>query len=333
MPLARKRRVMRLSTTIPTYCTGEQLVPASTIERWSRRAETIGFEGLWTLDHLVKPDLYNTSVLDPLSTLNHAAAITDEVDLGTSILILPIRRTANVASQALTLQHLAGGDVTLGLGTGYVPEEFEVTGVPMHERGPRLTEGIEVLQALFNGEASFDGRFHSFEDVRIDPVSDDPPDLLAGGDSKVDETGERSIPRPILDRVLKSGGWMAPPSKSEKVAAEWSLVDEYARANGVDPKSLNRVMLNYVHLVDSPSRKDAHREQRAVFEDLFSQKRGFSHAVEHCLVGTTDDIVDQLEAYQRIGFDEVILGAAAHEPKALDRQLDLLSEQVLSLFG
>lgn len=324
---------MKLSTTVPTYCTDDHLVPSSAIGQWARRAERIGFDGLWALDHLVKPDLYNTSVLDPLSTLNYAAAVTEEIDLGTSILILPLRRTANIAAQALTLQHLAGGDVTLGVGAGYVPKEFEVTGVPMDERGPRLTEGVAVLQKLFVGESSVESRFHSFENVRIDPVLDDPPDLLAGGDSRTNEAGERSIPKPILDRILDAGGWIAPPSDPDKVAAEWKIVEEYAHSHETDPESLDRVMLNYAHLVDTQSRSEAHAEQRDVFEDLFSPKRGFDHAKEHCLVGTTDDIVERLEAYEQIGFDEVILGVAAHEPQTLDQQLDLFSEQLLPQFA
>ena len=323
---------MRLGTTIPTYCTGDQLIPAGAIESWARQAESIGFEGLWVLDHLIKPDLYKTSVLDPLSTLNYAAAVTEKIDLGTSILILPLRRTANVASQALTLQHLAGGDVTLGLGAGYVPDEFEATNVPMRERGPRLTEGIAVLQALFEGTASFDGKFHSFRNIQIDPVLDNPPDLLAGGDSNPGESGERLIPRPILARILDAGGWIAPPSHPDKAAAEWDVIKQYALDQDVDPESLERVMLNYTHLTEAPSKTDAHAEQRSVFQDLFTPKRGFDHAKEHCLVGTIDDVIDRLEAYQEIGFDEVILGAAAHEPAILDRQLNLFSTQLLPRF-
>jgi alkanesulfonate monooxygenase len=324
---------MRLGTTIPTYCTDDHLVPERAIDRWVRRAEEVGFDGLWALDHIVKPDLYNTSVLDPLSALHYAAALTDDIDLGTSILILPLRRTANVASQALTLQHLAGGDVTLGLGAGYVPAEFEVTGVPMNERGPRLNEGIEALGALFEGEASFEGRFHSFEDIRIDPVTSTPPGILAGGDSKPDGDGGRTIPTPILDRILEAGGWIAPPSHPKKARTEWELIAEYARSEGVDPGSLDRVMLNYTHLAGADAASEVRAEQRRVFEGLFSPKRGFDHAEEHCLVGTTDDVLERLEAYEEIGFDQVLLGAATHDASALDDQMTRLSERILPSFA
>lgn len=100
---------------------------------------------------------------------------------------------------------------------------------------------------------------------------------------------------------------------------------------GIDPGSLDRVVLNYVHLVEGDS-KTVRAEQRDVFEDLFDPSRGFAHAEEHCLVGTIDEVVERLQAYEEIGFEKAIAGPAASDPKTLDRQLDLLVNRVLPLF-
>lgn len=321
---------MRINTTLPTYCTGDRRVPAETIRTWARRADDAGIGGLWAIDHLVEPPTYRTSVLDPLVAFAHAAAVTGEMDFGTSILLLPLRRTANVASRVATLQHLVDGDLTLGVGVGYVEKEFEAAGVPMTERGPRLSEGIEVLQALLAGEASYSGRFHDFEEVRIDPVPEHSPSILAGGDSII-EDGERTVPRPIVDRVVRAGGWIAPPSNPGKIAEEWSLIADQVRERGIDPGSLDRVVLNYVHLVEGDS-KTVRAEQRDVFEDLFGPSRGFAHAEEHCLVGAIDEVVERLQAYEEIGFEKAIAGPAASDPDTLDRQLDLLVDRVLPRF-
>ncbi|WP_276274589.1 LLM class flavin-dependent oxidoreductase [Haladaptatus sp. QDMS2] len=309
---------------LPTHCTGEYRVPAETIRWWAREATDAGFHGLWALDHVVKPEPYRTSLLDPLIALSHAAAVAPAANLGTSILIAPLRRTANIASQALSLQHLSDGQVTLGLGAGYVPKEFEVTGVPHNERGPRLSEAVEVLNRLFAGEASFSGRFHEFEDVRIDPVLDAPPNLLAGGSSVRDEDGNRRIPRPILDRILDCGGWLARPTNPEKLEAEWNIIADHARDRGVDPDSLRRVMLQYVHVVETDDREVAHREQKAAFEDFLAADRDFDYAQEFCLTGTPDDMRADLAAVERLGFDEVILGQVVHTPEDLEKQLSLL---------
>ncbi|WP_435181372.1 LLM class flavin-dependent oxidoreductase [Halorussus sp. AFM4] len=322
---------MQIDTTIPTYCSGDQLVPAEAIRTWARRAERAGIECLWAIDHLVNPPTYRTSVLDPLVVFAHAASVTDGMDFGTSVLLLPLRRTATVASQVATLQHLIDGDLTLGVGAGYVDKEFEAAGVPKAERGPRLNEGIEVLQALFAGESSYDGQFHTFDGVQIDPIPEEPPRILAGGNSNVAD-GERTIPEPIIDRILRAGGWIAPPSHPERLDKEWSLIARRVSDRGVDPDSLTRVVLNYVHLVEgTPETTTA--EQRAAFEDLFSPSRGFEHAAEHCLTGTIDEVVEQLKRYEEIGFDRAIAGSVAHDPDVLDGQIALFADRVLPAFG
>lgn len=323
---------MELGTLVPTHCTGELRVPPDAIRAWARDAEDAGFAGLWALSHPVEPPIYNTAVLDPLTALGHVAGVTDEIPLGTSVLLLSMRRPANVVSMAATLRHLADRPVTLGVGAGNNPKEFEVTGVPMEERGPRLTEGIEILNALFEGEASYRGRFTSFENVRVDPVLDDPPGILAGGTSTVVD-GERRFPQPVVDRILRTDGWIVAPTPPERVAAELELVREHATDAGVDPDALRFVQLQYTHVVDDDDPDAVADEQAETFRSFYGPNRGFEHAREHCLVGSIDDIRAQLAAYEDLGVDEVIVGPAAHDPDALDRQMELVSERLLPSFS
>lgn len=321
---------MELGTTLPTWCTDAGCVPAETIRRFASRAEAAGLAGLWTLDHLVRTPIYDAGMLDPIVALSHAAAVTEHVDLGTSILILPLRRTANVASRAATLQHLSDGRLVLGLGAGYVPAEFEAVGVPRHERGPRFSEGLEVLQALLAGETSFEGRFHSFEDVRIEPVSAKPPRLLAGGSVENPEAGEWAMPEPVLERILDAGGWIAPPCRPEQAATGWETVRKYAEAQGVDPADLEFVLLNYAHLVEDP--ESAHDRQREVFGNFYADDAAvmdFERAREHCLVGSIQEVLGRIEAFESAGVDHLIAGAIATDPADLDEQVDLFEDRIL----
>lgn len=322
---------MNLGTLIPSHATGELLVSPDAVRSWAQRAEEEGFAGLWGLSHPVKPPIYNTAFLDPLIGLSHAAAVTDNIPLGTSVLLLPLRRTADVASCALTLQHLAGRRVTLGVGAGNNAKEFEVSNVSMRERGPRLTEGMDVLRELFEGEASFSGRFHDFEDVRIDPQLDESPRLFSGGSSNVKD-GERYIPTPILDRVMKADGWIAPPSPLEKVEYDWNAIRNHAEENGRDPNEIERVELQYIHVVDDDDPDVVEAEQRKTF-DRYYGARGYDHAAKSCLVGTIEDIQDRLHGYEDLGFDQVILGPAASDADELDRQMDLITEHLLPDFS
>lgn len=323
---------MEIGTTLPTWCTGERLIPPEQLGRYAAKADEIGIAGLWALDHLVRTPIYSTSMLDPLVSLGHAAAVTDNITLGTSILLLPLRRTANVASRALSLQHLSNGRVTLGLGAGYVPKEFEAVGVPRTERGPRLHEGILVLNELFQGEASFEGRFHSFEGVRIDPVLDDPPQLLSAGSSMNADPGEWGMPEPILQRVLETGGWIAPPCSPEQAEHDWDIVRTYAEEHGVSPTDLEFVVLNYTHLVDDADRDAVRDEQRDVFEGFYSTespRHTFEAAQDRCLVGTVEEVIERICSYEAIGVDHLIAGAITHRPDYLDQQLKVFDERIL----
>lgn len=323
---------MELGTSIPTYSTGDNLVPGDTIRNWARRAEDAGFAGLWTIDHLLEPRTYQTGTIDPVLALSHAAAVTTQIELGSSIVVAPLRRTANIARRWRGLQHLADRPVTLGVGAGYIEAEFEAAGVPRSERGPRLTEQIEVLDRWFTGESvSFDGRFHSFEDIRIDPVMDDAPRIIVGGGWVEDDDGEPSIPEPVLDRILMADGWIAANTQPDEVAIAWDIIADYARDQGVAPESIDRLLVNYTHLVDSEDPETVRAEQREVFADLWPPSvRSFEEYVsESAVVGTIDEIQSMLADYAEIGFDQIILAPAAHEPAALSEQLELLSDRIL----
>jgi len=321
---------MDIGTTLPTGCTAPYNVPADALREWARRADEEGFAGLWALDHLVKPDTYVTSVLNAPVALSHAAGVTEDIPLGTSILLLPLRGAANVADAALSIQYLADRELTLGLGAGYVPQEFEVTGVPHEERGPRFSEGIEVLQELFSGDGSYDGRFHEFEDITMDPVPDDPPRLLAGGSSLY---ADGEMPEPVLDRIVHADGWIAPPLEPERTADDWDAITAHAEREGVDPDGLDRVMLCYSHIVETDDREAAYEQQRAAFEEFFSPKRGFEHARKRALVGSLEDIHRRLGAYEDLGLDQIIAGPAVHDPADLDEQMDLITEHIFDEWG
>lgn len=317
---------MDIGTTLPTGCTGEYQVPPDAVRDWAVAAESRGFAGLWVLDHVVEPDTYATSVLNPLVALSHAAGVTDTIPLGTSILLLPIRGAANAADAALSLKYLADRKVTLGVGAGYVPEEFEVVGVPLEERGPRLSEGIDVLRELFSGDGSYSGRFHEFENVTVDPVLEEPPRVLAGGSSLY---AGGDMPEPMVQRVLTADGWIAPPLSPERAADDWAMIRSYAEDAGVDPDGVDRVALTYCYVVETDSRREAHEHQREAFAEFFSDQRGFDHAERTCLTGSLSDIRRRLRAYEDAGFDQVIVGTPAHTPDDLAEQVDLLAEHVL----
>jgi probable F420-dependent oxidoreductase len=156
---------------------------------FAARAEQAGYVSLWTFQRLFVPEgsgmesVYH-SVLDPMLALGYAAAVTSRIRLGVAILNVPYLSPAIVAKQAATLDVLSGGRHDLGLGVGWMPEEFAATGASMPRRGARAEEYIEVLRALWtDGVTEFSGEFYSVPAARMapKPVQRPGPPVILGG--------------------------------------------------------------------------------------------------------------------------------------------------------
>ena len=175
---------------------------ASTIEI-CKRAEQAGFESVWGGEHVVRPDDIespypytkdgkipmepDTPVPDPLIWLAYASAVAPTLRLGTCILIVPQRNPLILAKELATLDQLSGGKVELGLGVGWMKEEFDALGVPWERRGARNDEYIEAMRALWAGpHAEFHGEFVDFPKVTTSPrpVNGNIP-ILVGGNTDV----------------------------------------------------------------------------------------------------------------------------------------------------
>jgi len=166
-----------------------------------RRAEAAGFESIWGGEHVVLPDAIgsrypytadgkipaepDTPIPDPLIWLAFAAAAAPTLRLGTCILIVPQRNPLVLAKELATLDRLSGGRVELGLGVGWMKEEFAALGVPWERRGARNDEYIAAMRALWAGpHAEFHGEFVDFAPVTCSPrpVQKSIP-ILVGGDT------------------------------------------------------------------------------------------------------------------------------------------------------
>lgn len=165
-------------------------------------ADEFGIESLWTVEHVVVPKDYaspypysstgrmpggeETPIPDPLIWLSFIASITTKVRLATGIVILPQRSPVVLAKECASLDVLSGGRLTLGVGIGWLEEEFDAIGVPFDERVDRTEESILALRALWSEDESFEGRFYKFKEARSYPKPVQPGGIpvVVGGHTK-----------------------------------------------------------------------------------------------------------------------------------------------------
>lgn len=212
----------------------------------ARAAEAAGFESLWTVEHVIYPDVYesaypyaadgkmpakaSTPIPDPLIWLAYLASATSTIRLATGILILPERNPLVLAKEIATLDHLSGGRVELGIGVGWLKEEFDALGIPWERRGARTDDYLRAMFALWDGDsADYDGEFSSFANVSSNPK---PPTgrtrIVVGGHSKA-----------AAKRAGRYGdGFFPGRGKPEELAELFDIVRQTAADAGRDPEAI-----------------------------------------------------------------------------------------------
>ena len=185
------------------YCnTGRYVDPVRAVELL-QAGEEAGFESAWTVEHTVLPGGYESPypysadgkiaggandipLPDPLIWMAYVAARTSTIKLGTGILILPQHNPVIAAKQIATLDLMSAGRIILGIGVGWLAEEFEVLGADFATRAARTDEYMAVMRTLWSDDApTFDGEFVQFKDAycRPQPVDGSVP-IIIGGHSK-----------------------------------------------------------------------------------------------------------------------------------------------------
>jgi probable F420-dependent oxidoreductase len=173
------------------------------IRRAAVQAEELGFADVWVSEHIVIPKGApyppSPNFWDPVLTLTWAAACTQRVKLGTSVLVLPMRHPLPLAKELATLQNLSQGRLILGAGVGWMEAEFDALGVPFRERGRRMDEGIAMMRAVWADDpVTFPTRWIAakIDTMRMQPKPCAPIPIWIGGSSDA-----------AIARALRLDGW------------------------------------------------------------------------------------------------------------------------------
>jgi probable F420-dependent oxidoreductase len=284
----------------------------------AQAADRLGFDSVWAAHHVVLPyerdsaypyQRSGTEVamspgmqwLDPLVTLAMCTAVTDRVRLGTSVLVLPYRNPVNLAAEAAALDVLSEGRFVLGVGAGWMKEEFRALGIDPAERGPRTDEHVDVLRTLWTEDpASYDGRFTKFEGVVLatTPRTEGGPPIWVGGNTA-----------PGLRRALRRGdGWHGFEIYPEDMP---DINEELARLGAEVGRDPGELALSVVRGLIPPGRDE---------ESFVPDRR--------MLGGSAGAIVEELGAYAEQGVEDVVIQVSLLAP-LVPEALEWVAAEVL----
>lgn len=205
--LLRQMDKMKLGYVIENF--GGNLSPDNIVDS-VQTAETMGFHSIWATDHIIRPrtnnyPLFNT-ISESISTISYLAGKTSSIQIGISTLVLPQRNPIIVAKQLATIAYLTKGRLAISFGAGQNAEEFNYLQQSFTNRGKRFNEQLEVIQNLWEGTSSFNGKYYSFSDAIFDPIPNHSIDMYIAGNS------EFAVKRALKNKL----GWhptSIPPNK------------------------------------------------------------------------------------------------------------------------
>jgi len=258
----------------------------------AQKAEALGYHSLWTVERLLwpvnpqqpypatpdgsLPEQYKYC-LDPLDTLTYAAAFTQRIKLGVSVLDIPYYNPVTLARRLSTIDVLSNGRLRMGFGVGWSPDEMAATGADMKVRGARADEFLELLKKIWTTDpVEHHGKFFDLPKSHIGPKPVQkpyPPIFLAA-----------YTPAAMKRVATMANGWNPGGIPIEGVAQMFGTIRTMAREAGRDPSELQLIVRANLVITKKPIDKD-----RFIF------------------VGTLDQIREDIAACAKIGADELFL--------------------------
>jgi probable F420-dependent oxidoreductase len=290
------------------WVTPAPLTKPENVVNFAKKCEAMGCHSMWTIDRIAYDNL------EPLTLLAAAAGATQNIRLGTSVLLGNLRHPSHLAKIVATLDFISNGRITLGLGFGSRESDYTAVEIPFDHRGSRAVEQVELMKRLWTEDhVTHKGKFFNVENLTIGPrpVQKPHPPLWTGGSAET-----------ALKRAgTWANGFICGSSAIPDFPATWEKVSGYAKAAGRDPNEITKAGLTFMAIND-----DQTKAIKSV-EDYVMRYYGRLRAdvANTSLVGSPLAVVDRIGSFLSKGLDTLIIGLADPDP----RQLDLFAEKVL----
>ncbi len=279
------------------------------------KAEILGYDSLWVQEKIIG----DVSMLEPVSLLCYAAALTSRLRLGTSVLLTVLRNPVQLAKSLSTLDQMSRGRLTVGIGIGggagrHVPIDESVFGLSNERRVRRFTEGLEVMKALWTKPAAnVQGVFWQFQNIAMEPKpwQKPHPPIWFGGHRE-----------PALRRAVNHGdGWMGAGSSSNATfIKESALIRRFLDEAQRDPATFVFSKRVYIALDN-----DRDRAERRLREWFGARYNNADLAARVSIWGSHAECIDKLGELVQAGAQHLVLNPVFDEME----HLELLAKEIM----
>jgi probable F420-dependent oxidoreductase len=291
---------MKFGLCLPNY--GLATSPQAILQV-AQAAEAAGYDSVWTTDHILVPQKYGQPyghLIEALMTLGYLAGVTQRVTLATSVIVLPQRDPILLAKQVAALDQLSGGRALLGVGVGWIEEEYRFLRTDFKQRGRIADEWLQVIHTLWTEEhPSFTGQWINFNDTTFEPK----PIQVGGVPIHVGGRSDAAAHR----AALWGDGWHPTNLEPEALARGVVKLRQWA---GERPVSVS--MRGHIAMAGhSPAAEDSN-----VWP----------------IAGSTPAIIERIEAYASAGLDSLVCYFKHQTVADILAQLELFAAEVMPVF-
>ncbi len=272
----------------------------------ARRIEALGFDSIWVGDHVA----FHVPIVEPITLLSFVAGVTERVQLGTGVYLLPLRHPTLTAKTTAALDLLSGGRLLFGVGVGgEFPPEFEASGIPHRERGARTDEAIALLRRLWTEDrVTHEGRHFRFGPVSLDPKPVQPggPPIWVGGRS----------PAAMRRAGRLADGYISTMTSTERYAKNLVAIAAHARESGRAPRRFGTGALRFTVLDDQYEKA---LDRAATLLGTIYRRDFREAAARYCLLGRPEDCLEQMKRFEKAGCRHFTLSPLSDPAEFLDR--------------
>ena len=273
------------------------------------RAEKLGYDSLWVWDHVLLGVDPHFPIIDALSLLTAISVATKSINLGTGILVLPVRNPVLLAKQLSSMDLISGGRLLLGMASGWYKRAFDALGVPFNQRGKIMDENLDIITRLWREDmvTAEIGPYNMRESVMFPkPVKKEGPPTLIGG---------------YVDRVLKraavnADGWLTYFYTPDGFTKSWNKIVNFAEEAGKDPSTL--LNCNQLPIMVGDTREEVEAPMLEWLTTEWDFASWSDSTVDSAIMGTVDDCVEQLQAQIDVGVQKLIFVPYKYETEQVE---------------
>ena len=313
---------MRFGLQHPNFThDGEGPQLANGLRELVTKAESLGFDSFWVMDHLHQiPYVGETSepMLEGWTTQSFVAGFTSKIKIGTLVTAIVYRHPSVLAKIAATLDVLSKGRLFMGIGAAWNVQEATAYGIPFPadpERFKRLEEAVQIIRKMWTEErTSFDGEYYKIRDAYCNPKPIQkpcPPIMIGGGGERV-----------TLKLVAKYADACNLFGSPETIRTKLGILREHCKNVGRDYDSILKTKLGHI-IIDNDKEKLQARVAEA-FKDVPEKMRR-----EYAIFGTPEEIRRQIEGFRNVGVDYFIMNL---DPERQIEDLAIVGKEVVNRF-